>query len=222
MTLLNSHKDILCSGEQFNPYAVVDVDSKNACEATLLERDRTPLSHFERFFSDARGRDLAALGFKFMIGHNTRILNMIANYPNVVLIYLYRRNKLAQISSLIKALDTKRWAQTQRTAHVGAKIRVGPRQIQQKWHEFETYDVLFGPWFDALPNPKCRLEYREMFRPEFERRICDVLNVPFDANMKSPLVKQGSNMVLERFENPAAIEKYFTHIGFGHWLGAEL
>jgi hypothetical protein len=66
------------------------------------------------------------------------------------------------------------------------------------------------------------IEYTEMFTPDFNRRVTDFLGVPYEAGMRSPLVKQNKNRVIDRFKAPEVIETYFRKMGREHWLGEEI
>ncbi|MBJ3764354.1 hypothetical protein ILP92_16560 [Maribius pontilimi] len=222
MTLLNSHRQIDCSGEQFNPYAVVNVSDKKRDIDTVLSRDAAPEEHMNAFFAEAETRKVERVGFKFMLGHNIRVLDHLLKTPDVTLIYVHRDNKLAQVSSWIKASSERKWAQNTVDEHVSKKIQVAPRKVSHIWHEYATTDALFSRVFEDLPHHKIKLEYRELFAPGFNERICGFLGVQPDRKMKSPLVKQGSNNILDRFQNPKAIENYFTTIGRADWLEPEL
>jgi len=222
MTLLNAHRAIACSGEQFNPYAIVGVVGQDRDAGRLLARDRAPLVYMERFFEAAAADGATRVGFKYMLGHNVRILRRLADHPEIDLIYVWRENRLAQVASLIKAARSKRWAQTRDDAHVRARIRAGPREICHRWHEYATTDMLFGHWLRSLPHRRITLEYRDLFAEDFAARITGFLGVGPDPGMKSPLVKQNPNDVLARFENPEPIRRYFTEIGFARWLEPEL
>jgi len=222
MTLLNAHRDILCAGEQFNPYAIINADDEIRDLSALIKRDATPRVHSKEFFLAHADSGYKCTGYKLMIGHNIRMLTGLSKMNGLSLIYVNRENKLAQISSLIKADKTKRWAQSRQDAHVNKKIDAGPLNISQYWHEFATYDFLFSQWFDSLPQKKLMLEYRDMFQGGFEQRICDFLGVDHDPAMKSPLIKQGANTILERFEKPGPIRDYFTRVGKESWLGREI
>ena len=222
MTLLNSHRAIRCSGEQFNPYAIVGVGARDEDPGHLLERDRAPLFFMERFFQAAAGPGIERVGFKYMLGHNIRILRRLADYPDIDLLHVWRENRLAQVSSLVKAAQSQRWAQTRPDAHVTRKIDLGPRRICQRWHELATTDTLFAHWLESQPQRHLRLEYREIFAPGFTDRISGFLGVDPDPAMKSPLVKQNPNDILARFEKPDPVARYFREIGYGHWLEPEL
>ncbi len=222
MTLLNAHRQVYCSGEQFNPYAVVDIADKDNAFSTIANRDARPGQHMKDFFDKALAGKHERVGFKFMLGHNIRALNLILEDPDLTLIYVHRDNKLAQVSSWIKASKTRNWAQNRVDEHISRKIDVAPRKISQHWHDYATMDRLFTHMFNGLAHHRMRVEYREMFAPGFNDGLCDFLGIARDGGMKSPLVKQGSNDILDRFENPEAIRTYFTRIGRADWLEPEL
>jgi LPS sulfotransferase NodH len=223
MTLLDAHRDVACAGEQYNPYTVIGAGKeRDDSHEAVLGRDRQPLAHLQKFYEQTEARGVAWGGFKFMIGHNLKVLQMLAADPDITIIYIWRENRLAQVASLIKASDTKNWAQTRRNDHVTRKVRATPRQISHRWHEYATFDHLVSQWLAPLSNPKVTYEYRELFQPGFEQKLCDFLGISYDKKMKSPLVKQSSNTIEERFEEPAPIRYYFHQLGLGHWLEDEL
>lgn len=218
MTLLDAHRDVSCAGEQFNPYAVIDQGEGDRSHEAVLGRDRDPVAHMHAFFARQEARGYACGGFKFMIGHNLKVLQELAATPDLSIIYLWRENKLAQASSFLKAVQTKKWAQTRADDHLTRKIVANPRQISQLWHEYATFDHLISMWLEALPNPKITYEYREMFQPGFEPDVCEFLGVPHHPRMKSRLIKQGSTDMMERFEDPHPIRYYFTELGLRRWM----
>ncbi|WP_299694778.1 sulfotransferase [uncultured Tateyamaria sp.] len=222
MMLLDAHRDIACTGEQFNPRAVVDVKSQDDSAEVVLARDSDPLAHLAGVFAAADARGVAQGGFKFMLGHNITVLRALAEDPELRIIYVWRENRLAQIASLFKAAQSQRWAQTKVDAHVTQKIEARPRQISQRWHEFATTDFLTAQWLDTLPQQVLTLEYRTLFAPETPNKLCEFLGVEPDSRMVSPLVKQGANRVIDRFTTPGPIAHYFTQIGRKDWLGEEL
>lgn len=222
MTLLDAHRDVICAGEQFNPFSVIYEGEGDDSHDAVLGRDKDPVGHMNAFFETAEQRGVACGGFKYMIGHNINILKKLAADPDVTIIYIWRENKLAQVSSLIKAFQNKKWAQTKADDHLSRKIVATPRQISHRWHEYATFDHLIAMWLETLPNPKITYEYREMFQPGFEEGLCDFLGVRHQRRMKSGLVKQSNNSILDRFEDPRPIRYYFTQVGLAHWLEDEL
>lgn len=222
MTLLNAHRDIYCTGEQFNPRAVVGVGGSDESPEAVLTRDRDPIAHINAVFEAADASDAAMGGFKFMLGHNIEALQALIADPELRIIHVWRENRLAQVASLIKAAQSKRWAQTQEDDYVNQTIEARPRKISQRWHEFATTDFLAAAFLETLPQPVLTLEYKELFAEDTPRRLCQFLNVEPDPAMKSPLIKQGANRVADRFSNKGSIVYYFTKVGREEWLGEEL
>ena len=221
-SLLDGHRDIFCSGEQFNPHNVVHAEYVDENEKSVWDRDRMPLRFMDSFFAEADKTGVARAGFKFMIGHNVRVLRHLSDYPDLKIIYVWRDNKLAQVSSYLKALENQRWTQHYPDLGVLEKIDVTPRKISQHWHEMSTFDFLFRAWLDSQPQASLRVEYREMFQPGFNDKVCAFLGVETDPDMRSPLAKQNRNDILKRFRDPGPIKAYFEAIGCGHWLKPEL
>jgi LPS sulfotransferase NodH len=224
MTLLGSHPAVYCSGEQYNPYAIVGIGEErdDSFEGVVRQRDADPVGFLDRFYAERVPPGVTWAGFKFMLGHNIAAFRALAERPDIRIIYVWRENRLAQVASLIKATRTRRWAQQTPDAHIARRIAAKPRQISHRWHEFEMTDYLFQHWLAQAPHRSITLEYRELFAPGFRERICDFLGIAPDRRMKSPLVKQGSNTIADRFEDPRAISTYFREIGQARWLEDEL
>jgi len=52
--------------------------------------------------------------------------------------------------------------------------------------------------------------------------VQEFLGVEPQPDLASPLVKQGQNRIIDRFENADILARYFGETGRGHWLEAEL
>ena len=222
MTLLNSHKDVTCAGELFNPYAVVEHNGPDYDLQQIFDRDKAPRYFMSQYFERQESGPWARIGFKLMLGHNIRLLTWLSEVEDVSVIYVHRNNRLAQVASYLKAVQTKKWAQTRRTQEMNTRILCNPQKISHYWHEYASMDFLFQQWLATLPLPKFSIEYRDMFKPDFNGRLCGFLGIDADVQMKSPLVKQGTNRVLDRFETPGPIEAYMRHLGYSNWLEDEL
>lgn len=221
MTLLNSHKDVLCEGEQFNPHAIVGAGWAQREFSAVVDRDQDPVRFLNDFYLRNSNKG-AAVGCKWMIGHHVEVLRHIPNDPDLRIIYVYRQNKLAQASSLLKALQTKQWA-TRNAADVDhTPIEAGPLQVAQRVREMAVADETFAHWLENIPNPVLAVEYGGMFSVDFEMALCQFLGVPHDPAMKSKLVKQGSSDILARFAKKKAVANYFTTVGASDWLVPEV
>lgn len=222
MTLLNAHRDISCTGEQFNPNAVVGVRTRDDSAEAVLTRDSDPVAHMRAVFAAAEAQGVAQGGFKFMLGHNIAVLKALADDPELRIFHVWRENRLAQVASFLKASKSKRWAQVKADDYVEETIEARPRPIARRGHEFATTDFLASQWLGTLPQQVMTLEYKSLFAPETPAQLCDFLGVERDRKMASPLVKQGANRVIDRFATPGPIVHYFKKIGRADWLEEEL
>lgn len=223
MSLLHSHPEIFCTGEQFNPHAVVGLNGEDRSPEAVLTRDGDPVAHMHRVFAEAAASGAAQGGFKFMLGHNIEVFKALAEDPELRIIHVWRENRLAQVASMLKAVQSKRWTQTRKdAAYVAQTIEGRPRQISQRWHEWATIDHLTAQLLQNLPQQVLTLEYTTLFAPDVPARLCDFLGVAPSPRMKSRLLKQGVNRVVDRFTTPGPIVHYFTQIGREDWLGEEI
>lgn len=222
MTLLNAHRDVSCSGEVFNPYSIIETGEPDYTPEHIFGRDAAPRYFLKAFFERHEAEPWKRVGFKLMLGHNIRVLTQLPDLADVSIIHVHRENRLAQVASYLKAMQTQNWAQTGESRDMKQKIVATPQIISHQWHEYATIDFLFAAWLKSLRNPKITLEYCEMFKPEFNQRICGFLDIDPDPDMKSPLIKQGANRVLDRFDLPEPIEAYMRHLGHADWLEDEL
>lgn len=223
MDLLGSHPQISCSGEQFNPWAVIGGgrERDDSYAAVVEGRDARPEEFMQAFFDTPRPDGTVWSGFKFMLGHNIRAFRWLEARPDIALIHIWRENRLAQASSWLKALHSKRWAQQAHDPHVAQRIPAQPRKLSELVHEAEMMDYLFQHWLAQQPHPKITVEYRDLFAPGFHDQIRGFLGVE-DRPLRSRLVKQGADHILDRFEEPDPIRNYFRRTGQAHWLEDEI
>lgn len=101
------------------------------------------------------------------------------------------------------------------------KLTVGPRRLSQRWHEMETSDFLMDHWLRSTPNKVLRLSYTDAVQQTTPERLCKFLGVDLVPGMSSPLMKQGSSLIIDRFAHAAGIREYFSRRGLDAWLGDE-
>lgn len=102
-TLLNSHPDILCHHEIFNPKEVfyaLPLRNTSFHLATVAERDQHPLEFLSRVWEQSRGN--ACVGFKMTHRQNLIVFNTILADPHIEKIVLKRKNRIkTHVSKLI-------------------------------------------------------------------------------------------------------------------------
>ena len=222
--MLNSHKDIFCDNELFNPHQICRYGFNETAIRGLRYRNAQPLRFWkEFFFSEFAGRQ-KSIGFNFMLGHNYEILDRIFEDKDLKIIFLSRENKLAQYSSFQIALSTQSWSRREGVPDSRDNkrlLRFDFRQFEQ-WLQGEmTYEYLFLRMLETLERKHIRLEYQRILQQDSHELICEHLDVE-PMPLKTVLAKQNENRVTDRFENPDDVSSYLELIGKEHWGLAEI
>ncbi len=222
-TLLNAHSLLHCRGELFDPWQIDDNGTKTASFDAVIARDRDPAGFMDRMLAgegmNAGGR---MLGAKVLFQHHPALFaDYIPARPTLKLIYVTRENKLAQFASGRQVAKTGQWTATQ-AAPVAPKIEAAPFWTASECNRLVNEDFLLRAWLETLENPVLMVSYAGLFAPDFQHRVQDFLGVTQQADLASPLVKQGQNRIIDRFENPEVLARYFNQTGRGSWLDAEL
>ena len=168
-TLLNSHPDVLCHHELFNPNGIfyaLEYRDGSLDLGSMEARDRKPFTFLQRVWEHPLGA--SCVGFKVTRGQDAAIMQSLIEDPGVLKILLYRRNRLKTFISEQLARQTDRWevyakdelaTETPRL-HVDVEafkahcelnesyyqdIRLALRSGRQHWIETAYEDILTAP-----------------------------------------------------------------------------
>jgi hypothetical protein len=109
-TLLNSHPEVLCHHELFNPNGIfyaLEYRDGSLDISSMEARDRDSFAFLQRVWDNPQGA--ACVGFKMTRGQDTAIMQDLIEDPRVLKILLYRRNRLKTFVSEQLARQTDRW-----------------------------------------------------------------------------------------------------------------
>lgn len=109
-TVLNSHPDILCHHEIFNPHVVGVARHLQGTEfriGSIEERNADPIQFLERVWNLPMGRSL--VGFKLCWRQNDAVYRFLLREPAIRKIVLKRRNRVRTFVSLVLARHTAEW-----------------------------------------------------------------------------------------------------------------
>jgi LPS sulfotransferase NodH len=109
-TLLNSHPEVLCHHELFNPggiYYALDYRDGTLDLGSLEARERDPFGFLRSVWMHTQGA--GCVGFKITRGQNDAVMEALLGDPGVLKILLYRRNRLKTYVSEQLAIQTDRW-----------------------------------------------------------------------------------------------------------------
>lgn len=126
-TLLDSHPEVLCHHEIFNPAGLhysLRLRDGGFDLGTVAERDRSPEVVLKRVWQRSLGR--RAVGFKLNRDQDERVFRRVLADPGVRTILLRRRNRIRTYVSERIAERTGQW---ESYGKIGAESRVEPRRL---------------------------------------------------------------------------------------------
>ena len=108
-TLLNSHSEILCHHELFNPQGIFTALNfqDDAIEYSTQQRDRDPIAFLDHVWETHLNHQ--CVGFKWTRGQNEHVLAHVLGDASIKKIVLRRRNRVKTYVSEIIAKQTDQW-----------------------------------------------------------------------------------------------------------------
>jgi LPS sulfotransferase NodH len=133
-TLLDSHPEILCHHEIFNPEGVHFAQSRRDGEldfGTLEDRDRNPLQVLDLVWRESLGHRV--VGFKINRGQESRVLRRVLEDRDVLKIVIRRMNCIRTFVSEQIAEITGRWESNpgSEVSRELISIQVDPAELRQ-------------------------------------------------------------------------------------------
>ncbi len=215
---LNSHPDIVCHGEPFNPdtEGLLEAPARGADLPGKEGRDADPIGFLDRLM----GFHTSGLaGFKLLLAHSPPVLEAIAA-RGYRLIVLRRENALARYSSvqilaaargsgqsLIRAEDA-RAAQVKATFDAAAFEQFVESDLA-RWKGFATLLERHRP-------PFLELEYGELVWGDGRERVLDFLGAA-RRPLKAWMEKLNSEDIVSRFTNPDTVQAYLSARELTRW-----
>jgi LPS sulfotransferase NodH len=204
-TLLNSHPEILCHHEVFNPdgiFTALDRRHLSLALGSLAERDRDPLGFLERVWETGAG--YRAVGFKWTRGQNETVLHSILNDPAVRKIVLQRRNRVKTFVSEKIAQRTQQWEVYSPPELVWPRPQVTIDR-NELLHHIELNQQFYSTLHQTLSRthqPFRDVYYETLFDPEEQRRLLEYLGVDdVDCPLSAASIKQNSEDLRESIAN---------------------
>jgi hypothetical protein len=129
-TVLNSHPEILCHHEIFNPHVVGVARHLQLSEfrmGSLEERNADPIRFLDRVWALPMGR--SRVGFKLCWRQNEAVYRFLLKESGIRKIVLKRRNRVRTYVSLALARHTTEWVTYDDSAQPGPRpaIQIDPR-----------------------------------------------------------------------------------------------
>lgn len=182
-TLLNSHPQILCHHEVFNPQGVFTAlnHRKTGRElGSLDERDRDPVRFLDRVWQTGTG--YSCVGFKWTRGQNENVLQNVLGDSRVKKIVLRRRNRIKTYVSERIAQETQQWEAYSECELAGPRHRITVDVAELLKHvagNRQFYNELLAE-LKQRNQPQIEVEYETLFDRTVQRRMLEHLNVVLD------------------------------------------
>jgi LPS sulfotransferase NodH len=193
VSLLAAHPACYCHGELFLP---------------SFPRARDGLSNLafleQQMASGAAQAGKTHVGFKHLATFDPAVAAAVAADPRYKVIFLRRRDRLAQYASLLIARRTEAWV-----ARAGDGGPPGQPRVTFEVRGFMDHCRAAEGAFKAerallraAGRGALELTYEELEAGTGLGRVLDFLGLPARGDLRSPLRRQNSPRTLERFDNP--------------------
>jgi LPS sulfotransferase NodH len=222
-SLLNSHSDILCHHEVFNPNGIfyaLDFRDGTLDLGTIDERNRQPLEFLNRIWRHPLGS--TCIGFKMTRGQDERVLQAVLDDRAVRKIVLRRRNVLRTYVSEKIAEQTGRWE-----AYESSELKEKPSRVCVKIEDLRDHVRLNDAFYDRLEQTlwlsgqRCMaVWYEQLFAIDAHSWLLKFLDVS-PANLIAKSVKQNPDDLTQLISNYHEFESAVAGTEFGPFVENE-
>lgn len=179
-SMLNSHPQVLCHHELFNPEGIHYALDHRAGEIDLgspAERDRDPEGFLAGLWQQSRGA--SALGFKLNRDQNDTAFRAVLADPDIRKIALVRRNRVQTFVSELIAQETGRWesyAFSDLRPYI-LKVHVDAQQLREHVARNKIYHAALHESLAATGQQCLDVAYEDLAEPAEQARILQYLGV---------------------------------------------
>jgi len=204
-TLLNSHPEILCHHEVFNPggiYYALDRRDGSIDLGTVVGRDLEPLRFLERVYRT--GRHQRCVGWKWTQGQNQQVLDRVVADRGTRLIVVRRRNRLKVFASQRIAEGTGQWEVYREGDLVKdrPKVRADAGELRSFISEYEGFYDSLRQALAEHSRSWAEVAYEDLLTAETQRGLLEFLGVDaLDLRLRPGSVKQNSTDLRDLLEN---------------------
>lgn len=212
-TLLNSHPEVLCHHELFNPNGIfyaLDYRDGSLDLGSMESRDREPFAFLQRVWEHPQGA--SCVGFKMTRGQDAAVMQNLIEDSGVLKILLTRRNRLKTYISEQLARQTDRWE-----VYARDELPSDTPRLHVDVDAFRAHCDLNERYYQDIENT-----LRSGGRPWIETAYEDILTAPehvhlleflgvdaTDERLMQSSVKQSDKDLRTHIENFRELERAF-------------
>lgn len=204
-TLLNSHPQILCHHEVFNPQGVFTALGYRGDGLTLeslQQRDNDPLGFLQRVWQT--GLEDGCVGFKWTRGQNQDVLNNVVEDGSIKKIVLRRRNRIKTYVSELIAQETQQWEvySQHELALPRPRIHVDASQLNDHIAINQHFYADLSTRLLRYSQPSLEVDFETLFDPNIQSRLLEFLAVTSpELALTAASVKQNPTNLSETIAN---------------------
>jgi LPS sulfotransferase NodH len=209
-TYLNSHSEILCHHEIFNPdgiFYALHLRATSFGLGSIEERDSDPLAFLNRVWREDFGR--LCVGFKLTHRQNEAVFYSVLRDATVKKIILQRKNRIKRFVSFLIAEKTGEWeayGQSDRPERP-TKVEV---DLSALYNHIELNNAYYSEVEDILRSsgqPFLSIAYEELLAGDLKEQLLGFLGVATNVEaLKVQSVKQNSNDLRDLISNFSELE----------------
>ncbi|HEV7857548.1 MAG TPA: hypothetical protein VGO91_02775 [Pyrinomonadaceae bacterium] len=209
-SMLNSHPQILCHHEIFNPGGIhyaLDYRHGELDLGSLEERERAPLLFLDRLWQQPFGH--RAVGFKLNRQQHAAVFESVLGNRDVRKIILVRRNRVKTFVSEMLAEQTGRWESYEASLRCGErrKIAVDPAALFEHIALNGAYYRRMRESLEATGQSFLSVAYEDLNSETQWRLLLQFLGVQSDGCTLTPATrKQNSSDLRDLISNFAQLE----------------
>jgi len=209
-TLLNSHPEVLCHHELFNPdgiFYALDYRDGSLHFGSEGERDRAPFEFLQRVWENTEGA--SCVGFKMTRGQNDTVMRDLIEDSGVLKVVLYRKNRLKTFVSELIARQTDQWE-----VYAGDELVTDTPKIRVDVESLKAHCELNERFYEDIQHslqtkqqPFIEMVYENIFSRSEHIRLLEFLGLEAaQVRLAQSSIKQSSNDLRTLIENFQELE----------------
>lgn len=208
-TLLQSHPDVLCHHEIFNPdgiFTALPLRGTDFSLGGMAERDADPLAFLERVW--ASGQDYESVGFKMTHRQQPQVFNKVCTDPGIHKIVLKRQAMLKTYVSYLLAERSGIWEDYR---DIGTVTPPEPVTVDyQKLKAAVEFNEQYYADLDAIiRGPRTDVTYEKLFEADTQQRLLNELNLG-NHDLQAQSRRQNPQPLNELISNEAWLAKQLS------------
>lgn len=220
-TLLQSHPDVLCHHEIFNPDGIFTALPLRATDfnfGSMAERDADPLAFLERVWRN--GQDHKSVGFKMTHRQQVHVFNKVCADPDIHKIVLKRRGALKTYVSYLLAERSGIWEDYRDIDAVTPPepVAVDYKKLKAAIDFNEQY---YANLEAIIRGPRTDVTYEKLFNADTQQRLLNELGLSHHA-LKAGSRRQNPQPLSELIGNRERLAKQLSRNQTDRHLLAEL